>query len=165
MVVWRENPTSSKEKACPNMKKDQSKWYSSTKMRSEMIMPRCKLISLRSIANERIMPQYKVISKMTKLHYMLSQVSVSWSNHLKNMSTMMRRLCSYNHIKEITQSYLVLQCERNLITSKEQLCLKNHHRLIRVCPCVRYTRWNIPIMSHAPMWKMTSDLLWRVAMP
>ena len=64
-----------------------------------MIMPRCKLISLRSIANERIMPQYKVISKMTKLHYMLSQVSVSWSNHLKHLSTMMRRLSSYKHIQ------------------------------------------------------------------
>ena len=37
---------------------------------------------------------------------------------------MMRRLCSYDHIKEITQSYLVLQCEMNLIASKEQLYLK-----------------------------------------
>ena len=133
-------------------------------MHSDMIMPRCKLVSLRSITNEKVMLQYKAISKMTKLCYMLSQVFVSWSNHLKNMSTMMRRLCSYNHIKEITQSYLVLQCERNLITSKEQLCLKNHHRLIRVCPCVRYTRWNIPIMSHAPMWKRTSDFLRGMAM-
>ena len=104
-------------------------------MHSDMIMPRCKLVSLRSITNEKVMLQYKAISKMTKLCYMLSQVFVSWSNHLKNMSTMMRRLCSYNHIKEITQSYLVLQCKRNLLTSKEQLCLKNHHRLKGVSLC------------------------------
>ena len=68
-------------------------------MCSDMIMPRCKLISLRSIANERIMPQYKTISKMTKLCCMLSQVSVSWSNHLKHLPTMMRRLCSYKHVQ------------------------------------------------------------------
>ena len=79
--------------------KDQSKWYASTKMCSDMIMPRCKLMSLRSIANERIMPQYKTISKMTKLCCMLSQVSVSWSNHLKHLPTMMRRLCSYKHVQ------------------------------------------------------------------
>ena len=40
-------------------------------MHSDMIMPRCKLTSLRSIANERIMPQYKAISEITKLYYML----------------------------------------------------------------------------------------------
>ena len=28
-----------------------------------------------------------------------------------------------------------------------------------VCPCVKYTRWNAPIMSHALMWKRTSDIL------
>ena len=78
----------------------------------------------------------------------------------QKMSTMMRRPCSRDHIKEINQSYPVLQCEMNLNTSEEQLYLKNHHRPKGVCPCVKYTIWNAPIMSHAPMWrKTTSDIL------
>ena len=108
VVTWKEYLTSSKERSCPNVKKDQAKWYASTKMHSDMIMPRCKLVSLISITNERVMPQYKAISEMTKLHCMLSQVSVSWSNHPKNLSTMTRKLYSCYQTKEITQSYLIL---------------------------------------------------------
>ena len=115
--------------------KDQAKWYASTKIHSDMIMPRCKLVSLRSIANERVMPRYRAISEMTKLCCIPSQVSMSWSNHLKNLSTMRKRLCPINTSNKITHSYLILQCERNLITSKEQLCLKNHHRLRNMPLC------------------------------
>ena len=93
-----------------------------------------------------------------------SHKCVSWSNHLKNLSIMVRRLCFCDHIKEITQSYLVLQCERNSITSKEHICLKTIIDWERECPWVKYTRWNMSIMSHAPMWKRMFDLLWGIAM-
>ena len=204
------------------MWKRSSKVVCLNKIRSDMIMPQCKLISLGSNANERVIPQYRAIFEMTKLRYKLSQVSVSWSNLLKNMLITIRGLCSSvsisisninersttNHtssdqnespllkvivviwreylisskeracldvnwclwdqppmkglcpsIGQINQSYPVLQCEMNLNTSEEQLYLKNHHRPKGVCPCVKYTRWNAPIMSHALMWKRTSDIL------
>ena len=106
-------------------------------MYSDMIRPRCKLLSLRSITNERVMPQYRATSEMTKLHCKLSQVSVFWSNHLKkNLSIPMRRLCSrINTFNRLTQSHLILQYERNLIIYKEQLCRKNHHRLRNMPLC------------------------------
>ena len=116
--------------------KDQAMWYASTKMHSDMIMARCRLVSLRSIANDRVMPQYRAISEMTKLRCMFSQVSVSWSSHLKNLLILMKGLCSHiNTSNQITQLYLILQCERNLIISKEQLCLKNHHQLRNMPLC------------------------------
>ena len=110
MVTWREYMTSSKERSCPNVKKDQAKWYASTKMHFDMIMPKCKLVSLRSITNERVMPQYRAIFEMTKLHYKLSQASVSWSDHLKrNPAIPMRRLCSHiNTSNQITHPHLIL---------------------------------------------------------
>ena len=105
-------------------------------MHSDMIMAPCKLVSLRSIANERVMPQYRAISKMTKLCCIISKVFVSWSNHLKNLLIPMRWLCSrINTSNQNTPSNLILQCERNLISSKEQLCLKNHHRLRNMPLC------------------------------
>ena len=135
MVMWREFLTSSKERACPNVKKNQSKWYASTKMRSDMIMPRCKLTSLWSIANEMIMPQYKAISEMTKLRCcshkclcpdpIVSNICQQWWEGYAPINTS----------NQSTQSYLILQCEINLITSKEQLCLKNHHRLRNMPLC------------------------------
>ena len=56
VVTWREYLTSSKEKSMSQCEKDQARWYASTKMHSDMIMPKCKLVSLRSIANEKVMP-------------------------------------------------------------------------------------------------------------
>ena len=146
--------------------KDQVKWYGSTKMHSDMIMPRCKLVPLRSITNEMVMPQYRATSEMTKLHWKLSQVSMSWSNHLKkSVNTNEMAMLLYKHIysNHPTISYTPMW-NKNLITFEEWLRPKIHHRLRRVCPCVRYTRWNIPIMFHAPMWKWTSNLLRGMAM-
>ena len=80
--------------------KDQAKWYALTKMHFDMIIPKCKLVPLRSITNERVMPQYKATSKMTKLRCKLSQVSVSWSNHLKkSIDTNERVMLPYKHIQ------------------------------------------------------------------
>ena len=72
MVMWRKYLTSSKEIACLNVKKIKQGGYASTKMHPDMIMPRCKLVSLKPNANERVMPQYRANSEMTKLHCKLS---------------------------------------------------------------------------------------------
>ena len=74
----------SKERTCLNAKKNNAKWYASTKMHSDMIMPRCKLVSLRSITKERVMPQYRAISEMLQALttvYVLIQSSQKYVNN------------------------------------------------------------------------------------
>ena len=70
----------------------------------------------------------------------------------KSVNTM-RGLCSCNHIKEITQSYLVLQLERKIWSPPKNDYAPKSIIEWEICPYVKYTRWNMPIMSHAPMWK------------
>ena len=77
---------------------------------------------------------------------------------------MMRRLCSYNHIKKITRSYLVLQCERKIWSPPKNGYAPKYIIDWEICPYIKYINWNMPIMPHAPMWKMTYNLLWGMVM-
>ena len=81
----------------------------------------------------------------------------------KSFNTNERVMLPYKHIQSNHWSYLILQCERNLITSNDNYASKTIIDL-EICLYVKYTRWNMPIMSHAPMWKMMSDLLQGMAM-
>ena len=69
---------------------------------------------------------------------------------------------------ELSHSCLTLQYKRNLITSKEQLCLKNHHRLKGICPYIIVKNQSTPMRgvcpdivisneitqsSHTPIWR------------
>ena len=99
-ATWWEYLISSKKWANPNLE-SQTKWYATTKMHSDMVMPQCKLVSLRSITDEKVMPQCRTLGtiyEMNTIRYKLSRVFIPWSIHLKNPSTLMRGLCSQKTI-------------------------------------------------------------------
>ena len=135
VVVWREYPTASKEKTCPNMKKINQ---------SDMSQQKCALTWSCLDVSWHLYDQSQMKGLCPSIRPSLKWLnSAACSHKCQCLDPIIANICQQwwegyapiNTSNQITQSYLIPQCERNLITSKEQLYLKNHRRLRNMPLC------------------------------